>query len=102
MGETMKTYIATTNYVADKHGYLVRLPAGEEKPNKPCPFCGSTKTRIAHKPLQDEVIILRVICSACLSQGSPMFHYPNQDWEDSKRRAYADWNRRTVAPQEDT
>ena len=99
---TNNTYIATTNYVADNEGYLTKMPAGEEKPNQPCPFCGSTNTRIAHKPMQDNVTILRVICAKCLSQGSPMFHYSNQDWEDSKQQAYADWNRRPADQQEET
>ena len=97
----MSTFTATSNYIVDKDGFLVRVEGSEKQPNLPCPFCGSDQNHIEAKPLQDNIKIVRVVCSRCHSRASPAVWYPEKDYADVEKQAYAKWNRRQAARQEE-
>ena len=97
----MGTFTTADNYIVDKDGFLVRVEDGEKQPNQPCPFCGSRQNHIETKPLQDNIKTVRVVCSRCRSQASLTTWYPEHDYADVEKQAYAKWNRRQAARQEE-
>lgn len=71
-----------------------------ERELKPCPFCGSNRIIIAHKPMCDERRSYFIRCRECEATGPKLaFKYTllttTLEVEQLQEQAIVDWNRRT-------
>lgn len=119
---TQNTYIGTNNFKVDASGHLIGIEhgrmlvteiidrekpippfdeAGQKQGNLPCPFCGSTNstTQRRYSDMRHQMLV-NVVCQQCEAKGPEAIWRQQDTLNSAVEQAYANWNRRTAAPQE--